>query len=123
MAKYLTQREKNELKRYAGMSAYDYMLEHYAKHDIHIEDEYCDYEKNIHNLTPEQLWFNNVSLKYPSPCRKCETDLKNYNKLYTSGNKKLMNQFDDKDYKGRLCTQKWCMWFGYFVSRRLGFFS
>jgi len=99
------------------------MLDYYAQHDINIEPEYCDYEKNIHNLTPAELWFNNVMLKYPKPCRKCETDLKTYNKLYTSGNKIALKNFDNKNNKSRLCSQKNCMWFGYFISRRLGFYD
>ena len=106
------------LFQFQTMTTYEYMLYQYKQNNINITDEYRDYKKNIHNLTTEELWFNNVSLDYPVPCEKCKNDLKKYNKLVLNHVIKELEIFDTPKSKLRKCSIKWCMWYYYFVSRR-----
>lgn len=123
MSRRRTPRERHALQKYASMSEYDYMLDHYAQYDIYIDDDYCDYKRNPHNLTVEQLWFNNVALKYPFPCKRCKTDLETYNRLVALHDTDGLANFDTRKSKRRQCSFRFCMWSAYFVSRRHGFLT
>ena len=108
----------NRLSKFKNMSEYEYMLYCYKQNNINITEEYRDYKKNPHNLTTDELWFNNTALNYPFPCKKCKNDLQKYNKLVMNGDVKELDICDTPKSKLRECSTRWCMWCGYFISRR-----
>lgn len=92
----------------------------YEKIGTCTDDDYRDWENNPHNLSPGELWWNNVSMHPGSvpPCRRCKGDLMTFNKLVERNDVEEIRKFDTNTSTLRDCTHDACLWSRYFKSRR-----
>ncbi|CAN5626206.1 hypothetical protein BH23THE1_BH23THE1_33120 [soil metagenome] len=99
------------------MSEFQYYVYKNKQYDIEIDEDYCDWKKNPHNLNFGELWMNNVAGRVPVPCSRCKADLETYNTLVSEENVYQLSIFDAHKSKLRQCC-KYCLWSEYFTSRR-----